>query len=413
MILDHNGRSYPIKKDSLFITSNILDNISGNGQIGIKNQTSESDFKLLVDYVEFEKFPSNDEDCVKIMKMLSQYRFPQCLISHLVLGMAGNEKDTLIIRNNKEHYVSRKMMSLYSNKFFKHYEIEFDLVFKMDDPFSDSAFQSLLNYIHHKKDSHPIEETNDILLLADSLDCPIIKSRIIENWQTEIVIMYITCEQLENQTKSKEYEKIIADRIDEFIDIESFYHIPFPSLCRIFQSSNKCLSDDHLTKLFTKLHEKHGLVSNTLFSLIKKESRADNPIENGSLIDFQSKKIKKLEEEKEKEIYDLKNKLKDVENSLNTKIEEISNNYEELSEKLKRRDEENIKLHSEIECFKEMQNKLPKNHFDPRWEKEKPPKFIDSIHDAINEGSIESIIYLLANGTSVNEKNDMCPLKLI
>jgi len=291
-----------------------------------------------------------------------------------------NERDGMIERNGNEYMINKLMMITNSKLYAKHYFEDIDLIFTINDEFSDEAFEAFLDMIHEK-----------MLIPSLKLCCEV--NQIAKMWNCEGIIVFFDEESNESilssllhyqnsfSFDSSYYEERISNEIKAFLKIPSFSKVSLSILTRIFQITDELPYDSSLFQFIKKIRKFHGLAAvavTSVMKLPKKTSEIEYKTLYSSIFANENDWDQVIQGSDggllQKEINLLKTDLLKKEEE----IKELKENFKEISKK-------SIRTYDILST--ESTNKV----------------FISNIHIAAYNGNKESIQKLITNGYNTNQ----------
>jgi len=210
------------------------------------------------------------------------------------------------------------------------------------------------------------------------------------------------------------FERYLSENLKKILNEPEFASLPLPILIRLFQQNKEAFSFSDIRFFFDNYFHLHQTSFQVLYNNINLKIQSAEEIDEfgqamspylpgiGILVsNFHEKKAAFIDE-----INNLQ--------SENSRMKEDQQRMEELNQKMKQKEAED---QQRIELLHQQMEKL-RNKFieeakrreelvgivNEKWKSTKAPDFEANIFEAAAKGKITSLIYLLANGTNVDEK---------
>jgi len=168
------------------------------------------------------------------------------------------------------------------------------------------------------------------------------------------------------------FEKYMSENLKDFLNETEFASLPLPILIRLFQQNKEAFSFSDLRVFFDKYYHLHPTIFPVLFNHIHLKIQSAEEID-----EFGQAMSPCLPG------------MSIISSNFQKRIEELNQQMEELKNKFT--EEENRR-----EVFEGIVN--------GKWKSTKAPDFEGNIFEAAAKGKLTSLIYLLANGTNMDEK---------
>jgi len=439
-----------IRKDLMYSSAVFCKDFAREGKICLEDKFW-SDYKDLFLFLQRGEVPYDSTKQKNVYKLLVEWQFQ---ISHLDSFLLRISESKITIRFNKKAYeVSFSRFLIHSSVFRDICFINPSCNLEFELNIDEDSFIEFLDVVHGVKFVHEIDKYTEVYKICEFFGCsPLCTLFDCGDFLLRDVI---------NGIDHPDFEIYMSENLKSYLNNPKFVSIPLPILIRLFQRNREVFSFTELRIFFDNYFHLHpanlrvlinninlklqseeeidefGQVISKYFpgidiltsSFLQKKSALLNQInqlqdENSNIKELnQSIKMKdeeyqkrleeldlqmKKEKAKDQEIiYEMHQQMKQKEEEDQNRIAELTKRFIELQECLKEMDRRK-KEEEEKKLIEEQEMKKRKEEIQGirsgKWKKMKAPDFEGNIFEASAKGKLTSIIYLLANGTNVNEK---------
>lgn len=351
----------------------------------ILNDSWKNDiFDAFMSYMEEGKIPGDRKVLFGMIRLMKDWECKDFMIEYVKRRFFCEKNTGTIFRNGEKYDINVEQMMLMSSEYNLIMKENPHHQFEVDDEYNNEAFSEFLDLIHCRIEKCSPENAYSVFCIAKGWKVDYLENLLNEE-NAEFAISSILHIQHKESFDSTSFEEIISMNLGKFLKLDCFSDIQFPIIQRIFQKTESVLSIESITLFFSKLLEKSHYSPISLIPYLRFPSNTSaeeyekmysdlSHIERGNFFSQQHKIILS---------YIDSNKI------LNAKIIEIEKNY---IEKQKKKEFQKI----------------------GQWKQKKPDTFVTNIFEAVILGNIESLIYLLANGSSIDSiKNDSQEIKMV
>jgi len=367
---------------------------------GPYSQECFSDFLKLLENSRYSKEKRNPN----LISLLEDWDCPD-IIEDLI-SQVKSEFDHTIIHNGHQYQVNLRTFSTLSQFFCSQITSSPEEMISVSDEYSEETFSLFLDCVHGNKSLPQDEKLVEIYILSHNWECNSLLG-LINTKSTSYILPALSKGDLIDQ---KMVEENATQQILSLIQDPRFYQLPLSTLSRVVSKSRIHDIFDNLLLFIVNLLEAHGIEAFLLiFSLDFRNCSEENVLlllekmsihSHSSLFPMLKKQflffvengneLKKDKAENQKRIEELNQKMKRKEAEDQQRIEELNQQVEKLKNKFI---EEDQRRREEYEGV-----------VNGKWKSTKAPDFESNIFEAAAKGKLTSIMYLLANGTNVNEE---------
>jgi len=374
VVFDFKDGEKWIRKDLMYNSAVFSRDFSKHDRIDLKNK-SISDFMDFFIFLQSGEVPSDLSRQKVVNNLLVEWKFQFHHMDSFLLRITENK---FPIKFNKKSYdVNFNRFLIHSSVFKDQYYLNpsCDLIFEFC--IDDESFIEFLDVVHGKKYVHEIHKYVEVYKICEFFGC----SSLSNLFDFKAILL----SDIKNGIDLPNSEKFISENLRDFIEKPEFVKLPLPTLIRLFQQNKVALPFSELKNF---LNNYCSLSPNGFRVLI-----------NNISLDFLSK-----EDVNELNLLFVQN-FREQNSITSYYIKKES----ELKNEIKISNDENTKIKEELEIlkksFEEMKNKREEFEgiVNGKWKSIKAPDFEGNIFEAAATGKLTSIVYLLANGTNVNE----------
>ena len=439
-----------IRKDLMYCSAVFCKDFAREGKICLENKfmSEYQDFFL---FLQRGEVPHDSTRQKNVYKLLVEWKFQ---IPHMDSFLWRISESKITIKFNKKAYeVSFSRFLIHSSVFrdicFINPSCNLEFEFNIDE----DSFIEFLDVVHGVKYVHEIDKYAEVYKICEFFGCsPLSTLFDCNDFLLRDIISGID---------HPDFEIYMSENLKSYLNNPKFVSVPLPILIRLFQRNKETFSFTELRVFFDNYYHLHPASLRVLINSINLKLQSEEEIdefgrviskyfpgidiltsnfihkrfallnqitqlqdENSRIKEMnQSMKMKDEEYQKRLEELDLKMKnekakyqeridemhqqMKQKEAEDQNRIAELTKRFNELQEYLKEMDrrkiEEEEKKHREEQETKKREEEI-QGIRSGKWKSKKAPDFEGNIFEASAKGKLTSIIYLLANGTNVNEK---------
>jgi len=428
----YNGVKREILRRTLKDSEYFLDNYEKGKDFfweGPYSQKCFSDFLQLLENLIY----SEDKRNPNIIQLLEDWDCSDTIKN--VISQVKSEFDHTIIHNGHQYQVNLRIFSTLSHYFCSQITSSPDAVVSVSDEYPEETFSLFLDCLHGIKSLPQDGRLVEIYLLSQNWECNSLLG-LISTKETSFILSALSKGDIIDQ---KMIEENATHQILTLIQDPRFYHLQLSALSRIISKSGIHEEINNLFLFIQNLFEVHGIEAfflifsldfsccteeiilkiletiskyshSSLFLMLKNKILLQVERENEcqKINQELNQKMKKEKAEDQQKIEELMKRLTELEKyqqemDRKKKEEEEKRLQEEQDRKMR---EEDQRKREEKERMKEEEERKQKVEFERigKWKSTKAPDFEGNIFEAAAKGKLTSIIYLLANGTNVNER---------
>jgi len=458
VVFKHENEEFEFKKEEIIFLKRYYREILNSKEVIFVTKANHSQVQSFFTFLRNGCVPIKYEDQIQVFQLLKESECHFSLFDSFRFRIQSQEANGYIIYNNILFKVNIGCLYLHSSVFQRFYSHHSEEVFSFVDTFSAKSFEVFLDFVHCRIDRPNLDEVDSVLDICRYLGCDTLCGLINES-SVESIMSTILRKQGEDCFDYSFYEETICANLEDFLDFPSFSELNIGFLSRIFQKSKRVFCVSSLRTFFEKCVSFHGSKASILLSVIQIEpckhitdlqeflsvfsgsERGDFYSSHLFLVnnfceEFEEKvqHIRNLEIRIEKDKQTIEGKREIIEimeekiqnrdetiSEMQTKIEILGKEIASLKisqfefEKRRHEEETRKKIEEEAERKrKEEENrkraeadKIKEEEFEKfgQWKSKKAPDFEGDLFVAAKEGKLTSVIYLLANNSSVNAKD--------
>ena len=375
-----------IRKDLMYCSAKFCRDFAKKEKISLKNKNM-SEYRGFFQFLQKGDVPNEQRIQKIVFCLLVEWEFHFTHIDSFLWRIS--ESKIPIVFNQKTYVVNFGRFLIHSSMFRELYLINPSggLEFRINT--DEDSFIEFLDVIHGVKYVNKIEKSYEVYKICEFFGCDSLcnlfdaKKMMLKN--------------IINGFDLPIFEKYMSENLKDFLNETEFASLPLPIMIRLFQQNKEAFSFSDLRVFFAKHHHLHPTIFPVLFNHIHLKFQSAEEIDEfgqamspylpgiGILTsNFHEKKAALLGE-----INNLQNENTRIKAEDQQRIELLQQQMEELKNKFT--EEENRR-----EVFEGIVN--------GKWKSTKAPDFEGNIFEAAAKGKLTSIMYLLANGTNVNEE---------
>jgi len=460
VVFKHENEDFILQNEQIML-KRYYQEFNGEREVQFKTKFSHKYVKMFFEFLQLGTVPEHFEDQIQVFQLLKEWDCHIIAFDSLRFRIVSQKKNFLISHLNQLYPVNNGCLYFHSSRYQEFCLSNPHEIFHIDHECAPKAIEIFLDLLHCRIIQPELGYVDEVLELSRYLGCSSLIALI--NWRSpESILSLILRKQHEESFDFSFCEQVIIEDLESYLLLSDFGHVCLPLLCRIFQKSKSVFSISLLRPFFESCVAFHGSKASVLLSLIRfqpadsidelnkfisvfsinhsddffslnshllheftmqfEEFKQDNQemrvyinilkqekIEDKKIIEELHQQMDRKEAEDQKRIEELMKRLTELEEYQQEMVwrkkEKEERRLQEEQEK-KRREEEQRKREEQEQKEKEEEERKQKEEFErnEKWKSTKAPDFEGNIFEAAAKGKLTSIIYLLANGTNVNEK---------
>jgi len=391
--------------------------------------------KLFFKFLQTGNVPNNFKDQIMVFQLLKEWDCHFTVFDSFRARIQTQTKNGFIFHQKTIYSVNIGCLFINSSVFQQFYLEHPNEVFIVNHQCSKKTMEAFLKLIHYEIDQPEIEDLDEILDICHFLNCSSIRA-MINTHSFEYILSTIIRHQNEDFFDFSAYETIISENLVSFLEKSDFSKVNLSFLNRVFLRSNCVLPVSILQPFFKNCLSYHGSKAsivllqipfqpvqnfeelnsylnifsgtdrNDIFSLSRSilgeiTQQNENMIQSNYEKDNKIEKLEKLVMEQKKKEEEDKSKIEELMSLLENEKQIIETGTQKNDELLNKLEEQKKVFEKEQIRKKEENDSIVRE----KLERMKPSDYEENPIDAVVKGKISSIMYLLANGTNINEKH--------
>jgi len=421
----------------------------GKNIVEFTTTASHQHVKQFFSFLRFGEVPTSFEDQVSVFQLLKEWESHFTVLDSFRVRIQSFSKNGYLIHKNIKYPINIGCLFFHCPVFEDFCLTHPQEVFCLEHECSSKSVGVFLDLVHSRIELPELEDSDEVLDLCRFLKCYSLYALINES-SPEAILSTIIRKQDDDSFDFSFYEGAICDQLKCFIQLSEFGQVCLPYLCLIFQKTNIVFSICDLEFFFKHCVDNHGSKSFVLLSMIQFEPAKNVEELNFFFNTFRDKKyedffsinsrlfndfagqfsemetkvseLTHIKEENDKKITELLGKMDNFDKLLQhyqTFEKDVSLKFDEekkirdsllqqLNEQSQIIEKKNFEISGFIAQIKH-QNEEERKSMDAfnqsiMWRNTKPPNFERNAFIATAKGNLSNIIYLLSNGTFVDQR---------
>ena len=448
IVFRHENEEFVLKNAEIGLERYYREN-GGKNTVEFITTADHQHVKQFFSFLRAGEVPMSFEDQVSVFQLLKEWECHFTVIDSFRVRIQSYSKNGYILHKKIKHPINSGCLLFHCPVFEEFCLSHSQEVFCIEHECSSRSVQVFLDLVHSRIELPELEDVDEVLDLCRFLKCYSLYA-LINKSSPEAILSTIIRKQDDDSFDFSLYEKAICSHLEHFVKLSAFGQVCLPYLCRIFQKTNIIFSISDLDMFFRYCVDNHGSKSYILLSMIKFEPAKNIEELNLFFITFRDNKfgdffsinshlfndfakqfsemekkvsdLTSIKEENDKRITELLVKIENFDKLLqNYQIfeKDVSLKFDkermirdsliqQLDEQSQIIDKKNFEI-SELIAQRKLENEEERKSMDTFNQNiilrnTKPTNFERNAFIATAKGNLSNIIYLLANGTNVDQQ---------
>ena len=418
VVFRHENEEFVLQNGQIVLNRYYLE-FNGEKVVDFITKLNHRHVRMFFEFLQQGTIPDLFEDQVQVFQLFKEWDCHFTVFLSFRFLIQSQPKNGLIIHQNINYPVNFGCFYFHSSVFQEFLANNPHGVFVINHDCSAKSILVFLDFLHCLIKQPELRDAGEVLELCSFLGCSSLIALINEN-SPDLILSNVLRKQHEDSFDFSFYENTIVNNLEIFLSLNCFGQVCIPFLVRIFQKSHTVFPISLLLPFLQNCVSFHGAKASILLSMIRFQPGNDledltqfqlvfSDNESDDFFCINKNHLNKLSERYE-QAQQIICEMKRKEAEDKKRIEELTKRLFEFEkhqheiDKIKSEEEEQG-IQEEQERKKKEERKIQEEYERiDNWKLIKAPDFEENIFIAAANGKITSIVYLLANGTNVNEK---------
>jgi len=253
-----NDKEYLVQEATMFLSGKYLREFKNQNSIIVDDSFINEYFSSLVDYLENNTKIYNKKTMMGILDLMKKWEIHFLVVEGLKNCINCCDDQSYILHHGKLHAVSKTLLIEASDKFKQVFISDEESVVVIPQSYKPEIVNIFIDFLLKRTYNVDLCNVCQLYELADEFGCVDLKNALeIKNKQIEPLMLL---SRFENTNNTGEYEAIISENIDNYLELSEFYDLPIPSIIRIMDSIIENISIESKQIFFKSIIEKKGSI---------------------------------------------------------------------------------------------------------------------------------------------------------